>query len=71
MADIIPHNNKRQVLKGSTSVLAEELLLAKGSDSWALIVRWSRRAGEYQTLFEPVDIANWYAKRIHEDEYGH
>ena len=33
--------------------------------------RWSGRAREYQRLLEPVDIANWYAKGIHEGKHGH
>ena len=33
--------------------------------------RWSGRAGEYQRLLEPVDIANWYAKGIHTGKHGH
>ena len=33
--------------------------------------RWSGRAGDYQRLFEPVDIAKWYGKGIHVDGAGH
>ena len=30
--------------------------------------RWSGRAGEYQRLFEPVEIAKWYGRGIHREE---
>ena len=32
--------------------------------------RWSGRAGDYQGLIEPVDIANGYAKGIHTKPNG-